>query len=322
MSLRIIKLLELRRISSRRAKQLGLYSVFVCISFIFWLFLSLNNTIQKDIPVVVKLIDVPDSITIVSNYPSEINVGVKDRGVALIKFILGKEPELKIKFSDYSDGNGHIIVSNSDFRRLVRSLFENTSTILSYSVDNFDIKYTDLPGKSVPIRLDLDIHANMQYVIFGPIEHNIDSVKVFSDKNTLASIEEVYTYHVEEKELKDTLVRTIAISPIPGTKIIPNTITIKIPVEPLITKRLAIPIRVKNIPHNINVMTFPSVVTASFLVPFSTYRNKCNMEAVADFMDLLTKPSKKLAIRIEECPAMYQNISLQQDSVEYIIERK
>lgn len=322
MAPRIIKLLELRRLSSRRAKQLGLYAIFVLISFVFWLFLSLNNTIQKDIQVGVRIVDVPDSITIISNYPHEINVGVKDRGVALIKFLLGKKPELKIRFGDYSNGEGNLIIGNTEFRRLIRNAFENTSTILSYSVDNMHIKYTDLPGKLVPIRLDLDIHSNMQYVIYGPIEHDVDSVKVFSDKNSLAAIEEVYTYHIEEKDLKDTLTRTVAIAPIPGTKIVPNKIVIKIPVEPLITKSLDIPIRVKNVPSNINVMTFPSVVNASFLVPFSMYRKKCVLEAVADFRELMIKPSKKLGIRIEESPALYQNISLRQDSVEYIIEKK
>lgn len=297
------------------------YLAFVFISFLFWAFLSLNNNVQYDIEMPIKITDIPDSSTIISDIPEHVSVNVKDKGLALLKIILGRTPSLNIKFKEYAMADGLFFVPNTELRRKIRNGFENTTTIQGVSLDNISLKYTNLPGKKVPVRLDLDIRPNMQYIIYGALSQDVDSVLVFSDRNTLAAIDEVYTYRVEERELTDTLLRTVAIAPIDGVKIVPQRIQLTIPVEPLISKKVNIPIRVKNMPNNINVITFPSVVEASFLVPFSQYRKNYPFEAVADYRDITYMRNNKLPIKVEESPALYNSISLAQDSVEYLIEK-
>lgn len=303
------------------ARTVSLYLVFVFISFVFWAFLSLNNNLQFDMELPIKIHSIPDSSTIITDAPDHININVKDRGMSLLKFIIGDRPTLNIKFKDYAMPEGRFYVSNAELRRRVRALFENSTTIQGMSLEDIDLKYTNLPAKKVPIMLDLDIKPNIQYVIYGSIKQDADSVLVYSDRNTLAKIDEVSTYRVEERELTDTLLRTVALSPIQGAKLVPDKITLTIPVEPLITKKLEIPINVKNMPENVNVITFPSKVGVSFLVPFSKYRLNLPFYAVVDYREILRTKTNKVNVRIEESPALYENISLTQDSVEFIIEK-
>ena len=77
------------------------YLVFVFISFIFWVFISLNNSMQYDMEIPIKINSIPDSTTIISDIPERVNVSVKDKGNALLKFIIGETPTLNIKFNDY-----------------------------------------------------------------------------------------------------------------------------------------------------------------------------------------------------------------------------
>lgn len=296
------------------------YLVFVFISFLFWLFISLNNNIQIDIQVPIKINSIPDSTTIITDIPDHVSVNVRDKGMALIKFIVGNRPDLEVEFNDYASPEGAFYLSNAELRRNLRGIFENSTTIQGLSLDNINLKYTNLPGKRVPIRLDLDIRPNIQYMIYGSIEQNVDSAIVYSDRNTLAMIDEVYTYRVEERELTDTLLRSVAISPIQDVKVIPERIQITIPVEPLISKKVKVPVIVKNTPERENVITFPSEVEVSFLVPFSMYRKNLPISAVADYRDI-ENADNKIPVIIDESPALYQNLSLTQDSVEYIIEK-
>ena len=46
------------------------------------------------------------------------------------------------------------------------------------------------------------------------------------------------------------------------------------------------------------------------------------MYAVADYRDIEFTKNNKIAVNIEEFPALYNNMSLAQDSVEYIIEKQ
>jgi hypothetical protein len=253
--------------------------------------------------------------------PTHVSVNVKDKGISLLKFLVGKTPVLNLKFKDYALQEGVFFISNTELRRKIRGLFDNSTTIQGISIENINIKYTNLPGKKVPIRLDLDIKPNIQYVIYGSVEQDVDSAIVFADRNALAEIDEVYTYRVVEQNLKDTLLRTVAIAPIQNVKIEPERIQLTIPVEPLISKKLNIPVQVKNMPKEMNVITFPSVVEVSFLVPFSMYRKNIPMAAVVDFNDIKRTKGNKVNVKIEESPALYNNISLGQDSVEFIIEK-
>lgn len=317
----IKRYIERKNIGSPFTKTVLNYLIFVFISFIFWAFLSLNNNIQHDIEIPIKIKEIPDSSTIITSVPDHVSVSVKDKGISLLKFLVGKTPVLNLRFKDYALQEGVFFISNTELRRRIRGLFENSTTIQGISIENIDIKYTNLPGKKVPIRLDLDIRPNIQYVIYGSIKQDVDSAVVFSDRNTLAEIEEVYTYRVEERNLKDTLLRTVAIAPMQNVKIDPERIQLTIPVEPLISKKLNIPVQVKNMPAEMNVITFPSVVEVSFLVPFSMYRKNLPMTAVVDFNDISRAKSNKVNVKIEESPALYNNVSLAQDSVEFIIEK-
>ena len=317
----IKKYIESKNSGSPMTKTVLNYLIFVFISFIFWAFLSLNNNIQHDIEIPIKINEIPDSSTIITSVPDHVSVNVKDKGISLLKFLVGKTPVLNLKFKEYALQEGVFFISNTELRRKIRGLFENSTTIQGISIDNINIKYTNLPGKKVPIRLDLDIRPNIQYVIYGSIKQDADSAIIYSDRSTLAKIDEVYTYRVEERNLKDTLLRTVSIAPMQDVKIEPERIQLTIPVEPLISKKLNIPIQVKNMPEGMNVITFPSVVEVSFLVPFSMYRKNLPMSAIVDFNDIKRTRSNKVNVKIEEFPALYNNISLGQDSVEYIIEK-
>ena len=101
---------------------------------------------------------------------------------------------MNLKFKDYALQEGVFFISNTELRRKIRGLFDNSTTIQGISIENINIKYTNLPGKKVPIRLDLDIKPNIQYVIYGSVEQDVDSAIVFADRNALAEIDEVYTY--------------------------------------------------------------------------------------------------------------------------------
>ena len=317
----IKKYIESKSSGSPMTKTVLNYLIFVFISFMFWAFLSLNNNIQHDIEIPIKINEIPDSSTIITSMPTHVSVNVKDKGISLLKFLVGKTPVLNLKFKDYALQEGVFFISNTELRRKIRGLFDNSTTIQGISIENINIKYTNLPGKKVPIRLDLDIKPNIQYVIYGSVEQDVDSAIVFADRNALAEIDEVYTYRVVEQNLKDTLIRTVAIAPIQNVKIEPERIQLTIPVEPLISKKLNIPVQVKNMPKEMNVITFPSVVEVSFLVPFSMYRKNIPMAAVVDFNDIKRTKGNKVNVKIEESPALYNNISLGQDSVEFIIEK-
>lgn len=309
------------KIDSRLSKSVLLYVWFLFISFVFWLVLSLNNSLQQEFAIPLKLKSVNDSTTIITHVPQSVKIALKDRGVAMLKYKFGNLPTLQIDFDKYSDGRGLIRVSSADLMSELRSNFSATSVITAVNPDSLRLLYTNLPPKKVPLCFDLDVQPNLQYVINGAVRSNVDSVLVYSDKNTLSALTEVYTYHVEERDLTDTLVREVAVAPIVGAKIVPKSVRLTIPVEQLIYKKQRVPVLVIDQPANINVLTFPAMVEASFLVPQSMYRKTVGIKAAVYYNDVLESATNHVAVRVVEAPAICKSVSLSVDSVEYIIEK-
>ncbi len=309
-------------LKSSTAKKFYMYLAFVAVSSVFWLFNSANKLTVHDVELPFEIVNIPDSVMFISDPPHKINVSIRETG---INEMFKRTTKISINFSDFDLGNGTFRINLRQMSALVREKYSKESMINSIMPDSISLHYVDSRRdyKQVPIILDFSAQANMQYEIVGNIELSSDSVYVYGDHDNITDISEVYTYHVDEKELRDTLYRKVAISPIKGVRVVPREITLMVPVEKLIKRVRTIPVVVKNKPDNINVVTFPNTVRVSYLVPKSQYNNSDKrISAIVDYNDILYSPkADKVEIRIGEVPMIYKNVSLDIDSVEYIIER-
>ncbi len=307
---------------SATMKKLLSYGFFVIISAIFWVFNNANKSQIQDVELPFEIVSVPDSVMFLSDAPKKINVSIRETA---LNYFFKKKSKIEVEFSDYDNGNGVFKINEQQLNALIRDKYSKESTINTILPDSVSLRYVDprYDSKVVPIVLDFTAKANMQYEIVGKITMSQDSVVVYANREHLNDVDAVYTYHVDEKELTDSLIRKVSISPIQNVRIEPREVNVMVPVEKLIKRVRVIPVVVRNKPENINVITFPSEVKVSYLVPKSQYNNSDKrVVATVDYNDILDSPIiNKVEVRIGEVPMAYKNVSIDADSVEYIIEK-
>lgn len=295
--------------------------MFVIISAVFWSFLTFNSDVKLDIEVPVK-INMPSNVHLLSRVPDTLTVTVSDRGYRFFSYLFHKSPTLTLRFGDYNDGNGYFKVDQSHLKKALASLLNKHATIVSVLPENINIRFTDLPGKKVPVKTDILIEPREDYTLFGALIQSQDSVLVFSDAKTLSEINEVFTYHVEETDLTDTLYRRVTIAPISGAVVEPRAIDIMVPIEKLKSQTRSIKIAVRNAPPGLKMLLFPSDVEVTYRSPVSRISDESGITAVVDYNSVdFSSTSNKVKVLIGEIPAAYQDVKLSQDSVEYIIEK-
>ena len=306
---------------SPRTRSILLYLFFVVISAVFWSFLTFNRDLKLDIKVPVT-ITMPDNVHLLSRVTDTLTVTVTDRGYRFFSYMFRKSPSLTLRFGDYNDGNGYFKVDQSHLKKALAAVLNKHATIESVLPENINIKYTDLPGKKVPVKTDIIVEAREDYTLYGALIQSLDSVLVFSDAKTLNEINEVYTYHVEEKNLTDTLRRKVTIAPINGAVIEPRAIDITVPIEKLKSQTRTVKIVVRNAPQGVKMLLFPSDVEVTYRSPISRIKDDTDITAVVDYNEVdFASPSNKVKVMIGEMPAAYQDVTLSHDSVEYIIEK-
>lgn len=306
---------------SPRARSILLYLFFVIISAVFWSFLTFNRNVQLELVVPVEL-DMPENIHLLGKEPSSLTVTVRDRGYRFFFYMFHKSPKLVLKFADYIDGKNMFKMDQEHLKKALAHVLSKNTAIVSVLPESINLLYTDQPGKKVPVKPDIYVVPREDYAQYGALRLSQDSVVVYSDAETLSTINEVYTYRVEKKDLTDTLRRSVNIQPITGAVIEPHSINIMVPIEKLKEQTRSVKIDVRNAPPGIKMLLVPSDVEVTYLSPVSRITEDAGITAVVDYRSVDFKSrSNKVAVVIGEAPAAYQDVKHFPDSVEYIIEK-
>lgn len=305
---------------SSRGKDVLLYLLFVAVAFVFWVFLSLDTEVQRDFEMPLEVQDIPDSVTVIGQIPSEIGVSVKGKDSQLLRYMWGKMSPVKFKWNENLAENAFLL-SHVKLEARLRDYFGSGVQVVSCRPDSVRAAYTTLPGIKVKLNVQADIHPNLQYIISGPIRADVDSVTLYSSIDLPHSLKFVSTEPVVKSELKDTMRYEVKVKPIAGVRIVPDKVIVTVPVEPLISRRRTIKLDVMNLPSDKGLITFPSKVEISYLVPMSAYNDDYPMKAFVDYNDI--RPlRKKVPVSLSVIPEIYHNLSFTPDSVEYIVENK
>jgi hypothetical protein len=83
---------------SSKGRDAMLFLLFVCISGLFWLMLTLDDEMQHDIDLPLVIKDVPPEVTFISNVPSTVQVSLRDRGTSLIEYVWGSTPTISVSY--------------------------------------------------------------------------------------------------------------------------------------------------------------------------------------------------------------------------------
>lgn len=306
---------------SKRGKNVLLYLLFLCVSFVFWVLLSLDSETQKDFEIPVTYSNIPENVTILSGMYDKISVTVKGNGYQLFKFRWNDLPELNIDFKGNVNKNNVMTVSSQKLDSYLRGYFGQGVEIMSVKPDSLWLSFTQQPGKSVPITINADVSTSLLYLQSGPISANVDSVKIFGPIEILRSTANVETEEIILTELSDTSKVEVRIKPINGVKIIPEKINITVPVEPLISKKRNVPIEVVGVNDGTKLLTYPSSVEVSYLVPMSKYSDDTPLKAVVEY-NSIDSLNPKVEVKIPHIPEYYKNVGVTPNKVEYKIERK
>ncbi len=306
---------------SSKGKDVLLYLMCVCVAFVFWLFLSLDTEVQRSFEVPIELEDLPDSVTLITPIPTTISASVQGKGSQLFRFSWGKMPVMRVNFQNNRNKDNVLSISKIKIDDKLRDYFGQGVQILSTKPDSLVSHFTSMPGVKIPLKIRADIHPNLQCIISGPLRANVDSISVYSIQDIPHSLKYVETEPIIKSGLKDTTRYEVRLKSIPGARLIPDRVTITVPVEPLISQRRKVDIEITNLPPGTGMITFPSSVEVSYLVPMSAFNEDLPISVYVDYDDVnILMPKTKVNLSL--VPDVYRNITLSPDSVEYIIEKK
>lgn len=297
-----------------------LFLVFVCVAAVFWLILALNDSAQDHFNVNVKITNTPDSVTFISEVPEKIHVAVSDKGTTLWRNGYLKHPAINIDFKEYSN-DGVLRYSYNDLISSLRECFGGNAQITSLSLDSLQLFYTTNKGKKVPVLINCNVYPASGTTLEGYISASPGSVYVFGTKEVLDTIKYVRTENVTLRDVSETTELEVKIQKMKGARAVPSTVSLSVPIEPLVRKEAMVTIETINVPEGEELLLFPSKVPVEYYVAMSRLNDDedNNIHLVADYSDSRITSNGKLHINVMKYPERLKNLTLRNDSVEYAI---
>ena len=303
-------------------KNFMLFLVFVFVSAVFWFILALNDSAQDHFNVKLQVVNMPDSVTFISDVPDKFGVTVNDKGTNIWRNGYLKNPSITIDFKKYAyDGILHF--TYSDLQSSLKETFGPSAQVTSLSLDSLHLIYTTNPGKIVPVVVDCQVHPASGTTLVGAIKASPSKVYVYGSSEVLDTIHYVNTVDLTLRDLSETTVMDVKIDKIKGGRAIPSKVSLTIPIEPLVRKEAMVTIDPINVPAGTQLLIFPSKVPVEYYVAMSQLSNDedRNIELVVNYDDIANSTTGKLKVTNVSSPERLKNLTLKSDSVEYAVVR-
>lgn len=302
-------------------KEFLIFLFFLALSGAFWLLMTLNETMEREFKIPMRLSGVPRNAVITGELPDTVRVTVRDKGFTLVTYDFRP---LVFRFSNYADEDeGKGMIPLADVQKQVLSQMYGSSKLLQVKPGAFDFYFTYGTSKKVPVVFRGKITTNKSYYL-AHTEFYPSMVTVYANKQQLDKLQTVEIEPFNYRNLQDTIRQAVKIRKIRGVKIVPSTVRLSVYPDVLTEEAIEVPITAINMPPGMVLRTFPSKVTVRFTIGASLFRTikPSLFKVVVDYEELAANPSDKCTLQLRSVPRSVSKASLEIDRVDYLLEQQ
>lgn len=302
-------------------KEFLIFLFFLALSGAFWLLMTLNETMEREFKIPMRLTGVPRNAVVTGELPDTVRVTVRDKGFTLVTYDFRP---LVFRFSNYADEDeGKGVIPLTDVQKQVLSQMYGSSKLLQVKPGAFDFYFTYGTSKKVPVVFRGKITTSKSYYL-AHTEFYPSMVTVYANKQQLDKLQTVEIEPFNYRNLQDTIRQAVKIRKIRGVKIVPPTVRLSVYPDVLTEEAIDVPITAINMPPGMVLRTFPSKVTVRFTIGASLFRTiKPNLfKVVVDYEELAANPSDKCTLQLRSVPRSVSKASLEIDRVDYLLEQQ
>ena len=305
-------------------KQFLTFMSFLAISAIFWLVSTLNANYEKELKIPVQIRQIPKNVVLTSDEVDTIRVTVRDKGWTILAYLYGNQfGRINANFKNYVRSDGYGYITASELLKLIHNQYPNmNSKISAIKPDKMEFYYNDGAHKRVPVRWSGRVIPDHLYFIANT-QYWPDSVDIYASLEKLDSIKVVYTEALNYANFRDTLIVDCQIAKTKGVKSVPEHIKVGFYTDVLTEESIDdIPITAVNMPEGKTLRTFPAKVKVNFVTGVSQFKNlrPDQFLVVADYKEIMTKPSEKCNIYLKTVPHGISRATIDVKQVDYLIE--
>lgn len=314
------------------SRQTSVFLFCVMLATVFWLSIKLSKTYTIKYSIKIQYVNVPVGLTLMNGTDTIVSGSITDQGYKLLPlFLKTRMPEIKISINkllgDFFNTSQEKIKKSFSVKRLLECTVNQVNDFryqnLVFSADSIQIDFCRLFKKRVPVKHNVKLQLQHQYMLTSLPEIKPDSVTVTGCYDCLKEIDGLETYSYTFSNLNQSFSELITIKPPFTSKnltIFPPKIIFKANIEEYTEVSLEVPISLPATIKKANIRLFPSTLQIKGNIPLRDYAkvtpDMFKIEIIAE--ELNTKP-ELLHYTIVEKPTFFKITSISPAAIEYIV---
>ena len=305
-------------------KDFFIFLFFLILSASYWLMSVLNDTMEREVEIVVQLTDVPKNVIILGEDHATVHAVVRDKGYTIATYLYGDNIKpVQIKFSTYARGLSSCYVTASEMQKLIAQQVYSSTKVISVKPEKVEFHYNHGLSKRVPVRLFGIARAGENYYL-SHVRFEPDSVTIYASADKLDSIREVYTVRQRILNITDTIQRRVALRAISAVKIVPKNVVMRLYPDIMTEAITTVPVLPQNVPAGMILRTFPATAQVRYVVGASQYNavDTASFSVVADYESTADGTTSKCTLRLIKAPRIARNPVILNPEVDYLLEQR
>lgn len=311
-------------------REVAIFSFFLILSFILWFLNALGKDMTGNINFPAHYINLSRERALVSDLPGQISLTVRGPGYSILKHKLASnKPPLQI---DLGKVNPRVTRNDQryefyiltfalreDFRRRLGKEFE----IMAVSPDTIYFVFDMISSRKVPVKPMVVAIPQEQYMVYGPIICEPDSVEISGPASVIDTLHFVSTRPYRADQINSSATLSLQLETLGNVVYSTKKVNVTIPVEQFTEAVREVPVTILNIPADGIIRLFPDRIKVYCNVALRDYNGfmLAPLEAVADMKGVDIRNSEKLKVDLRNIPLYVSSVRFAPAEVEYIFER-
>ena len=304
-------------------KEFLIFLFFLCLSGVFWLMMTLNETYEMEFRIPVKVTNIPNNVVLTSEETDTVRVTLRDKGLVLLGYEYGEGIRpLNINFKTYAKSPSSFVLPVADIQRMLYQQLSASTKIAAVKGERTEFFYNYGECKKVPVEWSGRVVPEDLYFI-SQVEYHPDSVTVYATREKLDSIKVIKTEQLNYTGFRDTLHVKCRPKAMKGVKVTPNNLQVMFVTDVLTEESMDnVPIIGINMPQGKVLRTFPSKVTVSFVTGVRQFKKLSpkDFRVIVDYNEIEAHPTEKCNIYLRGVPHGVSRTALSVKQVDYLIE--
>lgn len=306
-------------------KEFLIFLFFMCLSGIFWLLMTLNETYEMEFRIPVRVVNIPNNVVLTSQETDTVRVTIRDKGLTLVSYQYGEGIRpIIFNFKSYAKSSSSFVIPLADIQRVLYQQLPASTKIAAIKAERLEFFFNYGECKKVPIEWSGRVVPEDMYFI-SDVQYAPDSVTVYSTRDKLDSIKVIHTEQLNYTNFRDTLNITCRPKTMKGVKVVPSSVKIRFITDVLTEESVDnIPIIGINMPEGKVLRTFPSKVSVRFVTGVRQFKKLSPKDfyVIVDYDEIKKHPTEKCNVILQRYPTVVSKATLNLNQVDYLIENE